>query len=266
MRVRICSLREAFSNCTQFVMQNFLNPFLPPTQWHSLLSGQFILFGQRPPPNNKCVFASRRGNFVLLGENYVLSSQFLGQFNFALVCDAFSVSRTAPYKEIVVYPFWLGRKAFFFVSISFIFCGVAVWRDRRDERVRQPRRSPCRQCVRQGKAKNKDMKVVEKKCFQQISSNEKTFWQRQKTERTCRLLQFKYEEDAEKAVADLNNRWFNGRPIHAELSPVTDFRSVDEAAHYPTASYPSKTGKTNAFCIKKKAHSHLTRRLRRKCK
>ncbi len=27
-----------------------------------------------------------------------------------------------------------------------------------------------------------------------------------------------------KAVAYLNNRWFNGRPVHAELSPVTDFR------------------------------------------
>ena len=40
------------------------------------------------------------------------------------------------------------------------------------------------------------------------------------------ILQFKYEEDAEKAVSDLNNRWFNGRPIHAELSPVTDFRYV----------------------------------------
>ena len=40
------------------------------------------------------------------------------------------------------------------------------------------------------------------------------------------LFQFRYEEDAEKAVNDLNNRWFNGRPIHAELSPVTDFREA----------------------------------------
>jgi len=39
-------------------------------------------------------------------------------------------------------------------------------------------------------------------------------------------LQFRYEEDAEKAVIDLNNRWFNGQPIHAELSPVTDFREA----------------------------------------
>ncbi|NXS47593.1 U2AF1 factor, partial [Balaeniceps rex] len=37
---------------------------------------------------------------------------------------------------------------------------------------------------------------------------------------------FRREEDAEKAVIDLNNRWFNGQPIHAELSPVTDFREA----------------------------------------
>ena len=34
------------------------------------------------------------------------------------------------------------------------------------------------------------------------------------------------EEDAARAVADLNNRWFGGRPIYAELSPVTDFREA----------------------------------------
>ena len=39
-------------------------------------------------------------------------------------------------------------------------------------------------------------------------------------------LQFDREEDAEKAVEQLNNRWFSGRPIHAELSPVTDFREA----------------------------------------
>lgn len=39
-------------------------------------------------------------------------------------------------------------------------------------------------------------------------------------------FQFRREEDAEKAVMDLNNRWFNGQPIHAELSPVTDFREA----------------------------------------
>lgn len=42
----------------------------------------------------------------------------------------------------------------------------------------------------------------------------------------CVSSQFRREEDAEKAVIDLNNRWFNGQPIHAELSPVTDFREA----------------------------------------
>ena len=39
-------------------------------------------------------------------------------------------------------------------------------------------------------------------------------------------VMFRKEEDAEKAVAGLNNRWFNGLPIIAELSPVTDFRGA----------------------------------------
>ncbi|AWO96010.1 putative splicing factor U2AF 35 kDa subunit-like [Scophthalmus maximus] len=39
-------------------------------------------------------------------------------------------------------------------------------------------------------------------------------------------VKFRREEDAEKAVMDLNNRWFNAQPIHAELSPVTDFREA----------------------------------------
>lgn len=40
------------------------------------------------------------------------------------------------------------------------------------------------------------------------------------------FFQFRREEDAEKAVSDLNNRWFGGRPVYAELSPVTDFREA----------------------------------------
>uniref|UniRef100_A0A3B5RBR9 U2 small nuclear RNA auxiliary factor 1 n=2 Tax=Xiphophorus TaxID=8082 RepID=A0A3B5RBR9_XIPMA len=40
------------------------------------------------------------------------------------------------------------------------------------------------------------------------------------------FFEFRREEDAEKAVMDLNNRWFNAQPIHAELSPVTDFREA----------------------------------------
>ena len=39
-------------------------------------------------------------------------------------------------------------------------------------------------------------------------------------------VKFKKEEDADKAVKDLNNRWFGGRPVYAELSPVTDFREA----------------------------------------
>lgn len=39
-------------------------------------------------------------------------------------------------------------------------------------------------------------------------------------------VKFRSEEDAEKAVNDLNNRWFAARPIYAELSPVTDFREA----------------------------------------
>ena len=39
-------------------------------------------------------------------------------------------------------------------------------------------------------------------------------------------VMFEDEEDAEKAVTGLNNRWFAGRPVVAELSPVTDFREA----------------------------------------
>lgn len=39
-------------------------------------------------------------------------------------------------------------------------------------------------------------------------------------------IKFKHENDAEQAVIDLNSRWFGGRPIYAELSPVTDFREA----------------------------------------
>jgi len=39
-------------------------------------------------------------------------------------------------------------------------------------------------------------------------------------------VKFQKEEDADKACKDLNNRWFGGRPIHAELTPVTDFREA----------------------------------------
>nr|XP_055225021.1 splicing factor U2AF 26 kDa subunit isoform X10 [Gorilla gorilla gorilla] len=37
-------------------------------------------------------------------------------------------------------------------------------------------------------------------------------------------VKFRREEDGQWAVAELNNRWFNGQAVHVELSPVTDFR------------------------------------------
>lgn len=37
---------------------------------------------------------------------------------------------------------------------------------------------------------------------------------------------FKYEDSASKASESLNSRWYAGRPIYAELSPVTDFREA----------------------------------------
>jgi len=42
----------------------------------------------------------------------------------------------------------------------------------------------------------------------------------------CVHQQFRYEKHAARAVDKLNSRWFNGRPIHAEMSPVTDFREA----------------------------------------
>jgi len=39
-------------------------------------------------------------------------------------------------------------------------------------------------------------------------------------------IKFRYEKDAERAVTDLNTRWFDRKPIYAELSPVTDFKEA----------------------------------------
>jgi splicing factor U2AF subunit len=41
-------------------------------------------------------------------------------------------------------------------------------------------------------------------------------------------VRYRYEEDASKAVDALNNRFYAGKPIYAELSPVTDFREGNE--------------------------------------
>lgn len=39
-------------------------------------------------------------------------------------------------------------------------------------------------------------------------------------------VKFYNEEDADACAKGLENRWFNGEPIYAELSPVTDFREA----------------------------------------
>ena len=39
-------------------------------------------------------------------------------------------------------------------------------------------------------------------------------------------IKFKDEGSSEKAIPELNNRWFDQRPIYAELSPVADFREA----------------------------------------
>ncbi|KAG8911894.1 hypothetical protein FRC00_005630, partial [Tulasnella sp. 408] len=37
---------------------------------------------------------------------------------------------------------------------------------------------------------------------------------------------YEWETEAQKAVEQLNERWYAGRPLYAELSPVTDFREA----------------------------------------
>jgi splicing factor U2AF 35 kDa subunit len=55
-------------------------------------------------------------------------------------------------------------------------------------------------------------------------------------------VMFRFEEDAERALHALNNRWYSGRVIFAELSPVTDFR---EAA---CRQYGENTCDRGGFC------------------
>ncbi|XP_059855463.1 splicing factor U2AF 26 kDa subunit isoform X3 [Delphinus delphis] len=52
-------------------------------------------------------------------------------------------------------------------------------------------------------------------------------------------VKFRREEDAERAVAELNNRWFNGQAVHAELSPVTDFRESCCRQCHPQGPIPA---------------------------
>jgi len=39
-------------------------------------------------------------------------------------------------------------------------------------------------------------------------------------------VRYEWEAEAQAAVDDLNGRWYAGRPLYAELSPVTDFREA----------------------------------------
>lgn len=39
-------------------------------------------------------------------------------------------------------------------------------------------------------------------------------------------VRYRSEEEASKAADELNNRFYGGRPLYAELSPVTDFREA----------------------------------------
>ena len=45
---------------------------------------------------------------------------------------------------------------------------------------------------------------------------------------------FKFEEDAQRAIDNLNSRWYANRPVYAELSPVTDFREACCRQHEQT--------------------------------
>jgi hypothetical protein len=37
---------------------------------------------------------------------------------------------------------------------------------------------------------------------------------------------YEWEAEASRAVQDLNTRWYAGKPLYAELSPVTDFKEA----------------------------------------
>uniref|UniRef100_A0A183CMW7 C3H1-type domain-containing protein n=1 Tax=Globodera pallida TaxID=36090 RepID=A0A183CMW7_GLOPA len=61
-------------------------------------------------------------------------------------------------------------------------------------------------------------------------------------------VKFVYEEDAEKTVQGLEDRWFNGQPIYSELSPVSDFREARCRQH--EISTCSKGGFCNFMHLK----------------
>ena len=101
--------------------------------------------------------------------------------------------------------------------------GGKVWRGGRDECVWQPRRPSGGECLCEGGWGGWCCERVNCCIRRLLNCNQFTS---NLFSISSFSVQFRREEDAEKAVMDLNNRWFNGQPIQAELSPVTDFREA----------------------------------------
>ncbi|VDM48121.1 unnamed protein product [Toxocara canis] len=74
-------------------------------------------------------------------------------------------------------------------------------------------------------------------------------------------IKFRHESSAERAVDSLNERWFDGRPIHCELSPVLDFR--DACCRQYEIGECNRGGFCN-FMHLKKVSSDLKRKLIRR--
>lgn len=74
-------------------------------------------------------------------------------------------------------------------------------------------------------------------------------------------IRFGDESHAQQAVDDLNNRWFDGRPIHCELSPVKDFKTAC-CRQYEAGE--CERGKFCNFLHLKKVSSAAKRKLWRK--
>lgn len=70
---------------------------------------------------------------------------------------------------------------------------------------------------------------------------------------------YKYEEDAKKAVENLNSRWFDGRPVYCELSPVTNFK---EACCRQHDTHECNRGGACNFIHQKRPNHSLLRDLR----
>jgi splicing factor U2AF subunit len=69
---------------------------------------------------------------------------------------------------------------------------------------------------------------------------------------------YEWEEEAQRAVDALNDRWYNARPLFAELSPVTDFR---EACCRQHETNDCQRGGFCNFMHVRKPHARLLRQL-----